>query len=109
MVLKGYNFTTMHLNKLIITAGICATFFIACKKSPVEQNTTSTTPGDDNTCVQSTGSRDGQLVDGRYIVTFNSNTTSRSFSEARVREISQSILERNNINTNVLKEDFGGE
>jgi len=39
----------------------------------------------------------------------NSNTTSRSFSEARVREISQSILERNNISTNALKEDFGGE
>ncbi len=97
----------MHLRKTILVSGICATFFMACKKGSVEQN--ATTPPADETCVQTASARNGDLVEGRYIVSFSNSIQSRGFSASRIEDISNDLLERNHVNSSSLRESFAGE
>lgn len=105
--IKGIQFFTMRLQKTLLISGIYATFFIACKKSSVDA--IADNPTDDNSCVQSEGARNGDIVDGRYIVSFNNTIQSRGITADRIQSISADILERNNISTSLLKESFAGE
>lgn len=97
----------MQLRKTLLLSGICAIFFIACKKSSADK--LSNAPPDDNTCVQTAGARSGNIVEGRYIISFNSNLQSRGVSAGRIHDISAELLERNNISTGSLRESFAGE
>ena len=105
--IKGVKFFTMRLRKTILVSGICASFFIACQKSA--DDTISTTPPDDETCVQGNGVENGDIVEGRYIISFNNTIQSRGMSANRIHDISAEVLGRNNINTSLLKGSFAGE
>ena len=97
----------MQLRKILLGSGICALFFIACKKSSVDRS--SNTPPDNNGCVQTAGADNGKVVEGRYIISFNSNIQSRGVSADRIHDISSDLLERNSISTGSLRESFAGE
>lgn len=97
----------MHLRKTLLVSGIFATVLIACTKSSVD-NLAGTDPGDD-TCVQGEGARSGDIIEGRYIISFNNNVQSRGVSAGRIHDISAGVLERNSITTTSLRESFAGE
>ena len=108
MVFRVAILFTMHLRKIILLSGICATFLLTnCKKSTVRQGGPSTPP--EETCVQGAGLKNGDIVPGRYIISFNGTIYSRSMSAARIRDISEEILERNEVGNTSLKETFAGE
>ncbi len=107
MVLRRNNFVAMHLRKIILVSGICATFLMACQKSSVDK--IADDPPDDNICVQTAGAKSGDIVEGRYIISFNNTIQSRSMNAARIHDISADVLERNNISPSLLKQSFAGE
>jgi subtilisin len=90
---------------LVLASGI--TFFISCKKQSTTSGTTQTDP---ETCIQSAAPGNGDVIEGRYIVAYNSSSVqARGMSAQRLQDISTQVLSRNNISTAALQQSFGGE
>ena len=92
------------------TAGILmlfSTIFILseCKKE-TSQTSSVTTPND---CVEQRSAGDGDIISGKYIVAYSSNTNTRSLSNTRISEMTTEVLSRNNITSTAMKQSFTGE
>ncbi len=97
----------MHNSKLFLLSGIAAVVFSACKKQDVQN---AQPPAEEETCRQSSGAENGDPVSGRYIVLYNTEVIqSRNMTEGRLEQTSTSIMNRNAINDEAIKENFGGD
>ena len=89
---------------LLLTLGIG--IFSGCKK---DSNSTVMTD-DDDTCIQRPTSMNGTLIDGKYIIAYNSSSgIARGTDQQRVEDISLVTLSRNNIREGSLEQSFSGE
>ncbi len=97
----------MHNSKLFLLSGIAAVVFSACKKQDVQN---APPPAEEETCRQSSGAANGDPISGRYIVLYNTEVIqSRNMTEGRLEQTSTSIMNRNAINDEAIKENFGGD
>jgi len=94
----------MHLRKTIVLI-IVSAFIFSCKK---EQNSTATAQPDN--CVEQKSTADGTIVEGEYIVVYKpSSFDARAMSTERMSQVSQDVLQRNNISSTVVEKTFQGE
>jgi subtilisin len=94
----------MHLRKTIFLIGVCA-FIFSCKK---ENNSSVNSNPDD--CVSSRSSKAGGIIEGQYIVAYNSSSLdTRAMSTQRISQISGDVLERNKISSAAVEATFQGE
>ena len=94
----------MHLRKTIILALACAVIF-GCKK----ESTSSTTNQTDN-CVSQRGYKDGDIIEGDYIVAYDPSVLdARAASSQRISQVGEDVLQRHKINPGVIKKTFRGE
>ena len=94
----------MHLRKTIILALACAVIF-GCKK----ESTSSTTNQTDN-CVSQRGYKDGDIIEGDYIVAYDPSVLDeRAASSQRISQVGEDVLQRHKINPGVIKKTFRGE
>ena len=77
--------------------------FASCKKESVNSNT----PNEEG-CAEQKAARDGEIIQGQYIIAFNPSQNTGSGSERIVSDLSHSILERNNIGDIALQKSFSG-
>ena len=77
-------------------------FFASCKKESVNSNTP------DEVCAEQKAARDGEIIEGQYIIAFNPSENTGSGSERVLSDLSHSILERNNIGDIALQKSFSG-
>lgn len=95
----------MHLRETLLPLASALLVFASCKKEKNED----AAPGTEN-CVNGRAANSGDIIEGRYIVTYNNTAISaRGMSEARLGEFGARVLARHNINTNALKQSFSGE
>ena len=91
--------------KFILSSLVLLVFVAACSK---DKNPSSDT-GED-ACPQGRTARDGDIIEGRYIVAYDPvSITTRGVSTERMEDIGSNILERNQIAETSLNETFGGE
>lgn len=81
-------------------------FILSCKKN---NDSTSSSPGDDHDCVTGASSGSNQIITGQYIVSFNPAINSRAASRVSLDETSKNILRRHAIDVSALKTSFSGE
>ncbi|HEV8285486.1 MAG TPA: S8 family serine peptidase [Chitinophagaceae bacterium] len=95
----------MHLRKTIlpILAGI---FLFACKK---ENN--NSTAGKSDECVSQRSYKDGDIIQGEYIVAYKSSSSldTRAMSTQGISKTSEDVLQRNKINSASIRKTFQGE
>ncbi|MBC7949595.1 MAG: S8 family serine peptidase [Chitinophagaceae bacterium] len=90
--------------RLLLAAVTGALFFASCKKD--SSGTSSTSPDE---CVTSRTARDGDIIPGQYIVSFNESAISgSSATETRVAEYSMKTLERLAIRKSAIKKSIVG-
>jgi subtilisin len=94
--------STMLLRKISIIAAFAILVFAGCKKETVAN----TAPDD---CSDQAGARNGQIVDGQYIVEYNPSYLGEQVASAAGRAaITADILQRNNISAAAIQSSFGG-
>lgn len=77
--------------------------FASCKKESVKSNNP-----DDEGCVEQRSVRDGEIIEGQYIVAFNPLPNTTTGSERMLSDFGRSILDRNNIEVLAFKKSFSG-
>ena len=81
--------------------------FAGCKK---ENGNSTLTDSDPDDCVQGASANSGEIVEGRYIVTYKSSAIAgRSITTQRLNSIGSQLLLRNRINKAALEQSFTGE
>jgi subtilisin len=96
----------MHLRKtILITAAAAVVLAAGCKKD----NTTGNSGNTEN-CIQSTAIAHGNIIEGRYIVAFNSTTINgRTMNQHVLEETGETIMQRNAIDAGAMENAFSGE
>src|SRR6267154_5888172 len=95
-VIKAINLFTMRLRKPIVLLITVLAVITGCKKE--NGNSIVKTPPDDTTCTTSTGYRNGDIIEGKYIVAYKTDAVqARGMSVERLDQITGDILSRNNI------------
>ena len=91
----------MRKTLLPIIAGLI--LFASCKKESVKSN------NPDEGCVEQRSVRDGDIIEGQYIVAFNPLSNTGTGSERMLSDLGRNILERNNIEEVIaFKHSFSG-
>lgn len=88
---------------ILLTLTVLSSFH--CKKS---QSPTSLTD-DRQDCVQQRSGNDGDVISGRYIVSYNNSTATGRMSNRQVMDLSRAVLQRNRIQSNSLLNTYGGD
>lgn len=84
-----------------------AALFAGCKK---ENGNSTLTDSDPDDCVQGAGVNSGEIVEGRYIVTYKSSAIAgRSITAQHLNSVGSEVLLRNKINKAALEKSFTGE
>lgn len=95
----------MHLKKTLIPLASALLVLASCKK---EKNEDSNAGAED--CVGGRAAGSGDIIPGRYIVTYNNTAISaRGMSESRLDQVGTDVLARHNISAVALKQSFSGE
>jgi subtilisin len=95
----------MHLRKPLWPVLAGALLIAACKK---EKNNDSAVSPDE--CVDGRAATDGDIIEGRYIVAYNSSAiNARGMNAGRLVQVSTDIMQRNNIDAAVIHQTFAGE
>lgn len=98
----------MLLRKTVTLTLFSLILFAGCKKMDTAAPSVSNTQ--EEPCVQSAGLSNGQVVEGRYIVSYNTSSISaRGLQVQRLQEINTNTLSRNAIDEKALIQSFGGE
>ena len=95
----------MNTSKLLLTISLLLILGVGCKKDKDGD-------GDDTAddCVESNRVSSGSVINGRYIIAYNSNiVNARSMSSSTLNERSQSLLRAHAINSSKVEVVFGGE
>ena len=98
-----YSMITMLGRKTlaIILSGIIIT---GCKK---EATNSTMQPKD---CVEQRAAQDGDIIEGKFIVAYKTSAiNARTLTAGRMSQISESVLQRNNISTRAIDQTFTGE
>lgn len=98
----------MHPSKTVLffCAISVALFFAACRKNDNGGNS-SLQP---NECITGRGARDGQIIQGQYIVSYKSSSlNARTMSVQKMGDVSKTTLQRNNISVSSLRQSFTGD
>lgn len=95
----------MHLRKtlLLLIAASCL-IISSCKK----EKDGSAGTGTEN-CVEGRTANSGNIIEGRYIVAYQSTVNARGMNMSSLAELGSDILERNHISENSLDKSFAGE
>lgn len=93
----------MTTRKTITSLLALIVLFASCKKESVQSDNS------DENCVEQRSVRDGDIIQGQYIVAFNPSLSGRIASTESLTELSTNILERNNISDIALQQTFPGE
>src|SRR5688572_9362272 len=102
MRLRVTNFYHMYQRKTIACLAAIALLFASCKKESIKANN----PEED--CVEQRASKDGEIIQGQYIVAVNSPLNGRIAYE-NLSDLSSTILERNHISDIALQQVYTGE
>lgn len=95
------------MKNLFIFSFMTSMIFLSCKK---EKDTSSGTDADDETCAQSMGVENGDIIEGQYIVVYNTaEVNTGSMSANSLAQKSESLLAKNNIPSERVEKIFGGE
>ena len=82
-------------------------FFASCKK---ERSTSSSSSVNQDNCVTTMSFHQNDIIPGQYIVGYNTaSVNARNMNKVGLDQLSNNILERNNINSSALQKSFGGE
>ncbi|HET9430768.1 MAG TPA: S8 family serine peptidase [Chitinophagaceae bacterium] len=91
------------MNRTILLLLLIPVLLLACKKDKV----TNSVPEE---CAQGRTVRDGDIIEGRYIIAYNpSSLSARNKSVEQVAAVSEELLTRNSIRLAALRESFNGE
>jgi subtilisin len=94
----------MLLKKPAIIFSFALFIFSACKK---ETRSATSNPDD---CLNQSSSRNGEIVEGRYIIAYNSSYVGEQLASAAGRSsLTTDVLQRNNISATAMQATFGGE
>ena len=97
----------MLLKKISPFLMTVAVLLASCKKETDKPGPADTSPDD---CVQKASINNGETIQGRYIVSFNSiSVGARGATEQRLNSTGSELLSRNNINKSALMQSFAGE
>lgn len=97
----------MTMKKIFLFCGIVSIFLFSCKKEDQASNVIADDP---TTCVQSMAAQSGNIIEGQYIVVYNTtNTSTRGLSANSLRDKSELVLEKNHIPASRLRQSFGGD
>jgi subtilisin len=97
----------MHMKKTFLASVIISIFLFSCKKEDQASNVIADDPA---ACVQSMAAQSGNIIEGQYIVIYNTTTTStRGLSANSLRDKSELLLEKNHIPASRLEQSFGGD
>lgn len=101
-------FFTMHLSKKVFLSLLTGTLlFAGCKK---ESNNSNPADTNDEDCVQNASAGSGEIVEGRYIVSYKAQVVAgRGISAQHLNAIGAKVLLKNNIRTSALEQSFPGE
>jgi len=95
----------MLLRKITVLLLPVFIIFAGCKK---EARKTSAAQPDD--CTVQRGARDGEIIEGQYIVAYNpSSINVEAMSAAGRSRVSADVLQRNNIGSAAIEQTFAGE
>lgn len=92
-----------HFLLAIVTGSLL--FFASCRKDSSSSNTT---VQPDNCVTGRSVSRNGQIIEGQYIVTLKSSGTERVMSDQQVEEVSTDVLQKHAIKRSVIAKSFAG-
>jgi len=96
------------MKNLFITTAVLGILLASCKKE--KDVTAIINPPEDETCVQSLGVDNGDIIEGQYIVVYNTATVGRAAMSANsIEQTSETILTKNKIPANRVEKTFGGE
>jgi len=96
----------MHPGKTLLFVLTCAIVF-SCKKENNSPTTSSTKEPD---CVDQHDLKSADIINGEYIVAYKpSSLEAHDATVQRLSEISKNVLQRNKINSSVIKATFPGE
>jgi subtilisin len=97
----------MNLKNLLRYCCIISFFFWSCKKENVDANIVIVP----DTCVESAAAQNGDIIQGTYIVAYNTGSVNRAqgLTSDELVEAGKAVLERNKIPISRLKKSFGGE
>jgi hypothetical protein len=97
----------MNLKNLLLYCCIISFFFWSCKKENLDANIVIVP----DTCVESAAAKNGDIIQGTYIVTYNTGSVNgaRGLTSDELMETGEAVLERNRIPVSRLKKSFGGE
>jgi len=91
------------MRKTIIPLITGIILFASCKKESVKSNIP------DEACAEIKAVRDGDIIEGQYIVAFDPSQNAATGSERVLSDLSRSILKRNNIRDIALQQSFSGK
>lgn len=91
------------MRKTIIPLITGIILFASCKKESVKSNIP------DEACAEIKAFRDGDIIEGQYIVAFDPSQNAVTGSERVLSDLSRSILKRNNIRDIALQQSFSGK
>lgn len=97
----------MNLRKTLLPVLSLGLIIVACKK---ENNSSNTTPDPTTTdpCLNGQANRNGEIIEGQYIVTYNNNNQGRGMSAQTAEQSGEAVLMRQNVRAAALKKAFGG-
>lgn len=94
----------MHLKKTILPILSFVLILAGCKKDKDGDSS------ETEDCAQGRAALDGDIIEGRYIVTYNpSSINARTVTTERLADLGTGVLERNQISERSLENSFGGE
>jgi len=96
----------MHPRKTLTSIALLGIILFSCSKKDQQVSSGSADP---NACVTTTTPKNGEIIEGRYIVAYNTEAgQSRAMSTEQRQQTSENILERNNIAPERLQRTFEG-
>src|SRR6266404_4357678 len=94
----------MHL-RITVFLFLVGAFISSCKKE--NSSSTNNQPGD---CVSQRSYKDGDIVEGQYIVVYKpSSLDARAISTQHISQVSEDVLQRNKISPAAVGKTFQGE
>src|SRR5688572_25529234 len=92
----------MNMRKTLLPIITFIILFASCKKESVKSN------NPDEGCVEQKSVRNGEIIEGQYIVAFSPLPNTSTGSERILSDLGRSILERNSIEKIAFKRSFSG-